>query len=133
VKRISLLPCTIGLALLILTAAACKSGSPTPTAAFETYLIAIHKEDVTAFKSVLKKSDLAQLDQTAKGQNKTVDGFIKELLGELGKQVPRTVPEHRNERISGNAATLDFVDGNGFWKTMSFVKEDGGWKINGPA
>jgi hypothetical protein len=40
------------------------------------------------------------------------------------------MPESRNEKISGDSATLELhnEDANR-WDTMYFVKEDGAWKI----
>ncbi|HEX8421805.1 MAG TPA: hypothetical protein VF634_00240, partial [Pyrinomonadaceae bacterium] len=46
------------------------------------------------------------------------------------KPMPDKMPASRNEKINGNDATLEIQDGeSGRWDTVTFVKEDGQWKI----
>ena len=40
--------------------------------------------------------------------------------------------EVRNEKITGNTAILEYLDEDGNWKRMDFVKEGSDWKMTMP-
>jgi len=114
--------------LIVLAAAACKSGS-SPTATFKAFFEAQNKKDVAAIKKTLSKGSLAVLEKTAKEQNKTADAAISESLNKPGATAEK-MPEIRNEKIDGDNATLEVQDDKTKkWDAMYFVKEDGDWKI----
>jgi len=112
-------------AIAVLAASACSHS--TPTAAFKAFFEASKKKDVAGIKKGLSKGTVEMLDKLAKEQNKSTDDMLKEAYqNDKGE----TFPETRNEKISGDTATLEVKnDKNGKWETLPFVKEDGDWKI----
>jgi predicted nucleotidyltransferase len=114
--------------VLLAVAAGCKS-TPPPSATFKTYFEAQKKKDIPAMKQVLSKTSLAMMEMSAKQQQVTLDKMISSQLENPSAKVDK-MPEMRNEKITGNDATLELhnEDANR-WDTMYFVKEDGAWKI----
>lgn len=84
------------------------------------------KKDIPAIKSLLSKGTLDLLEQSAKKQNKTVD----EILLKEGGAPFQDLPETRNEKIEGDAATVEVKNNvSGEFQKIPFVKEDGVWKV----
>ena len=124
---------SIGLVLITFAALACSKGgggNATPTAAFQTFYNSVKNKDANGVKSIMKKKELEEIEAEARKKNKSLDDFIKdEMITQVGRKIPDTMPETRNEKIEGEMATLEFKDGEN-WRTVRFAKEDGGWKIN---
>ena len=61
------------------------------------------------------------------GDNKpnAVDDGLKEMC----ESPQGASDDSRNEKITGDKATLEYLDKSGAWKTMDLVKENGGWKL----
>ena len=80
-------------------------------------------------KSTLSKTSLAMMEASAKQQQLTVDKMIASDLENPAAKIDK-MPETRNEKITGDNATLELhnEDANR-WDTMYFVKENGVWKI----
>lgn len=78
-------------------------------------------------KNLLSKGSLELIEKSAKAQNSTTD----ELLRKESSVKIQTAPETRNEKIEGDAATVEVKnETNGeFDLKMPFVKENGAWKI----
>ena len=114
--------------IALLVVASCKS-TPPPSATFKTYFEAQKKKDVPAMKQTLSKTSLAIMEASAKQQQLTLDKMISNQLENPAARVDK-MPESRNEKITGDTATLELhnEDANR-WDTMYFVKEDGAWKI----
>jgi hypothetical protein len=112
----------------LLVVAACKSTAP-PSAAFQSYFEAQKRKDIPAMKQTLSKTSLAMMEASAKQQQLTLDKLIQKQLDNPAAKVDK-MPQTRNEKITGDAATLELQneDANR-WDTMYFVKEDGAWKI----
>lgn len=124
-KKITPLVVTV---LIAVALSACKSGS-SPTATFKAFWEAQKKKDVAAMKKTMSKGSMAMLEKGAKQQNKTVDQAITEGFNAPGAKFDKT-PETRNEKVTGNDATVEVQDETSQkWETMYFVKEDGDWKI----
>jgi ribosomal protein L7/L12 len=124
---------TLALALVALGAVACGGGNSTPTKAFQTFYNGIKNKDVKSLKAVMPKEMLDAGEKRAKEQNKTLDDMLKEQLdkGEMPK-ISDKMPETRNETIAGDGktATLEVKDPESDkWGSVTFVKEDDGWKI----
>jgi hypothetical protein len=108
--------------------AACAAPQPaTPTETFKTYALAIRQKDYTAMKLLLSDETLRMHQQEAKAQNTNIDEILKReaVVGEGQRTV-----EYRNEKIDGDKATLEYKSAYGSWETMTFVREDGAWKID---
>jgi hypothetical protein len=114
--------------LLLVVAAGCKS-TPPPTATFKAYFEAQKKKDVTGMKQALSKTSLEMMEASAKQQQMTLDRMITSQLENPSAKVDK-LPETRNEKITGDNATLELQNEEANrWDTMYFVKEGGVWKI----
>jgi hypothetical protein len=113
---------------VIMAASACSLlNRSTPTATFKAFYEASNKKDVAGMKKALSKGTLDMFDKLAKEQNKTTDEMLKTLDKEDKDQ---KMPETRNEKITGDTATLEVKnDKTNKWDTLPFVKENGEWKI----
>lgn len=100
-----------------------------PTEAYKTAFAARQKKDVKALKRVLSKDMLDFFAMMGESEKKTID----EELTELAEKPQAKTNESRNEKITGDRATLEYPDEQGKWKTMDFVKENGEWKLTFPA
>ncbi|MDT4896630.1 MAG: hypothetical protein QOH25_1707 [Acidobacteriota bacterium] len=111
---------------LALVAAACgsKAGS-SPTATAKAFTEAVKSKDVQGMKNSMSKGSLAVMESFAKMDKKSLDEFLKEP----NSSPPPATFESRNEKITGDTATLEVKDEKGKWEEIPFVKEDGQWKI----
>ncbi|HEX8887800.1 MAG TPA: hypothetical protein VF779_01400 [Pyrinomonadaceae bacterium] len=115
----------IALVVFTLLVAGCnKSAGLSPTATAKAFYDAAKAKDVNGMKNALSKKSLDMMEAFAKMGGKTLD----ESLKEPNTKQPPTF-EARNEKITGDTATLELKDEQGKWQTMPFVKEDGQWKI----
>ncbi|MGB7924780.1 MAG: nuclear transport factor 2 family protein [Pyrinomonadaceae bacterium] len=128
-KRLAINALMIGIVAVALVGAACNRGAgASPTATFTAYYEASKNKDVEGVKKTFSKTTLELFERQAKEQNKTVDEMFK--TGMERKPLTGNMPELRNEKINGNDATLEVKDEqSGRWDTLTFVKEDGQWKI----
>lgn len=123
----------IGL-VVVLVSAALVSGCSlfskgSPTAALNAFYEASKKKDAAEMKKYLSKKSIALFEDAAKKEGKTLDDFIKESVDGPGS-VADKMPEVRNEKISGDTATVEMKrDKSDQWDTVAFVKEDDGWKL----
>jgi hypothetical protein len=113
---------------LFFTVSACSLlGGSTPTATFKAFYDASKKKDVPAMKKTLSKGTLDMFDKLAKEQNKTTDEMLKDVDKDDKSE---KMPETRNEKITGDTATLEVKnEKTNKWDTLPFVKENGEWKI----
>ena len=114
--------------VLLAVAAGCKS-APAPSATFKSYFEAQKKKDIPGMKQTLSRTSLLMMEASAKQKQLTVDQMLASQLENPASKVDK-MPETRNEKISGDSATIELKneDANR-WDTMYFVKEDGAWKI----
>ncbi|MDX6385910.1 MAG: hypothetical protein QOK48_3483 [Blastocatellia bacterium] len=115
------------LAVIVAVSACSMLNRSSPTTTFKTFFEASKKKDTTAMKKSLSKGTVEMFDKLAKEQNKSTDEMLKGLDKD-GKE--EKIPETRNEKITGDSATLEVKnDKTDKWDTLPFVKEDGEWKI----
>ena len=100
----------------------------TPTDAYKFGYAARKNKDIAALKRVLSKDAQQFLTEVGKEEKKTLDDQLKELADR--PQAPTA--EARNEKITGDTATLEYLNEKGKWVTMDFVKEGNDWKIGLP-
>ena len=100
----------------------------TPTDTYKTGYAARKNKDIAALKRVFAKDALEFLTEVAKAENKTLDDQLKELF----ERPQAATAETRNEKITGNRASLEYLDEKGEWSTMDFSKEGNDWKIDLP-
>lgn len=117
--------------VLILTGllAAC-SGSQKPSTPLDTlkaYSEAVRKKDTTTMKVLLSDATLKMHLESAKEQGLTLDEIVeRETLFSPGQKTA----EYKNETIEGERASIEMKNSYGIWDKVSFVKEDGVWKID---
>lgn len=97
----------------------------TPTEAYKTAYAARQKKDIEGLKRVLSKEALEFLTEVGKDEQKSLDDQLKAL----SERPQAPTAESRNEKISGDRATLEYLNEKGAWSTMDFVKEGNDWKI----
>ena len=97
-----------------------------PTEVLKTLNEASKIKDVAAIKNSVSKGTLDLMKESAKAQKTTIDELLKKDNGAPFNDLP----EMRNEKIEGDAATIELknttTDG---WETVPFVKEDGVWRL----
>lgn len=100
----------------------------TPTEAYKAGYAARQNKDIATLKRVLSKDALEFLTEIAGLDKKTLDDQLKTLADT--PQAPSA--ETRNEKITGNRASLEYRDEKGKWVSMDFSKEGNEWKIDLP-
>lgn len=100
----------------------------TPSDAYRTAYAIRRKKDGQALKRILSKEILEFFTEMGKFEEKSLD----EMLKELAEKPQASTAEVRNEKISGDRATIEYKDEKGEWKEMDFVKEGGEWKLTLP-
>jgi len=99
----------------------------TPAEAGESFFSTLRSKDKAAFKSLMSKDSMEIFEAAADVKKMTVDELLdKEFF--KNTQAPERY-EQRNEKLSGDKATIEIKDEKGEWEPMTFVKEGGVWKI----
>lgn len=114
--------------LLALILVACQAANQTlsPTETMKALNEASRKKDLETIKKLVSKGTLDLLEQTAQRQKTTVDELLRRDEGAPFQELPET----RNEKITGDAATIEIRNNaTNDWETMPFVMENGVWKI----
>ena len=114
--------------VMIFAVSACSLlNSSSPTKTFKAFFEASKKKDTAGMKKALSKGTVDMFDKLAKEQNKTTDDMLKGLDKD---DKDEKIPETRNEKITGDTATLEVKnEKTDKWDTLPFVKENGEWKI----
>ena len=108
--------------MLLVSTPLTLSAQSSPTAAFKAYYDAAKKKDISGLKAVISAAYLKELAKAPVP--------LERMLEALTEQVPPTLPDTRNETISGDQATLEYLDHDRKqWQAMTFVRENGGWKL----
>lgn len=97
-----------------------------PTATYTTAYNAVKNKDGAAFKRVLTKQDLENMEESAKVYGKSSEEMLTEMMSLI--PVPMS-NQSRDEKIDGDTATLEVKNEDGEWESVEFVKEDGEWKM----
>jgi hypothetical protein len=100
----------------------------TPTDAYKTAYAMREKKDVEGMKKVMSKDVLDFLTDIGKEDKKSADDMIKEMFD----QPQAKTPESKDEKITGDTATLQYKDETGVWRTMDFIKDGSDWKLTIP-
>ncbi len=101
----------------------------TPTKAFAAFYEAVESGDTGLFRRVASTRTLESMSAgAAKQQRKFDDDFIRAFMEKLASKISKA-PETRNERISGDRATLEEKLASG-WREVVCVKENGEWKYD---
>lgn len=118
---------SLALALTTLAAVACNTGSgSSPTATYKAAYDAMKNKDTAAFKKLMTKKDLQDIEETAKKAGKSSDDMLKDVMTAI--PLPKSA-DSKDEKIDGDNATLQVKNEKDEWETIRFVKEDGAWKM----
>ena len=104
------------------------SSAGTPTDAYKAAYTARKNKDIEGLKKLMSKDVLEFLTMVGDADDKkkqTLDDQLKELC----EKPQAATAEARKETIDDDYATIEYLDEEGGWPTMEFVKEDGVWKI----
>jgi len=100
----------------------------TPSEANESLFNAIKNRDKASVKQLLSKDSMEIMDAAAKEKKMTVDELLdKEFF--VNVTLPAKL-EQRNEKITGDKATVEMLTDKNEWDTSNFVKENGAWKVS---
>jgi len=100
----------------------------TPTKSHDLMWQAMRSGDIALYKKTMAQCYLDHIAGSAKRQNITADEFIKKSLGSISAADYKT-PPIRNEKISGDKATLEEMDFfTNQWSVSEYTKEADGWK-----
>lgn len=78
-------------------------------------------------KLLLSEATIKMHQEAAKEQNVNLDEIVqRETLFSPGQKRL----EYRNETVEGETASIEIKNAYGIWDKISFVKEDGIWKID---
>lgn len=119
----------VALALVSLLAAACGSDSNSPSAVTKRFVEAMRQKDVQTFKSLLSKKSITTIEKDAKEVGISTDEMLAKTLEQDLVPAGTSSLETRNEKISGDTATVEFKKGDGKWSQNELVREDGNWKV----
>lgn len=126
-KTRSLLALALALALTTLAAVGCdKGGGSSPTTAYKAVYDALKNKDTAAFKKVMTKEALKDVEEMAKKNGKSYDDMLKDVMNAI--PLPKS-SDSKDEKIVGDKATLQVKNEKDGWETIDFVKEDGEWKL----
>lgn len=100
----------------------------TPTDAYKTAYMVRKNGDIEGLKMVMHKDILDFLTELGEIEGKSLDDMLKELATK--PQAEKA--EVRNEKITGNTATVEYLTEKGDWQTMDFVKVGNEWKLTIP-
>ena len=122
---------TLTLALAIFGLAACGGQqAATPTAAMNSQVAAMQKNDLPAMRSNLSQGTLQMIEKAAQAQKVTSDEVLASMSRQANTANKDGAIEIRNEQITGDTATLEIKNPvTGGWDKIPFVKEEGRWKI----
>jgi hypothetical protein len=121
-----LLAFALALALFSLAAVGCNRGGSSPTATYKAAYEAMKNKDAAAFKKLMTKKDLQDIEDTAKKAGKSSDDMLKDVMNAI--PLPKS-NDTKDEKIDGDRATLQVKNEKDEWETINFVKEDGDWKM----
>jgi hypothetical protein len=98
----------------------------TPTEIFKALGDAGNKKDVAALKQLFNRKSLEMFAGEAKSQSKSIDEV---MVNQRAIVIAKTGPATRNEKITGDSATIEVKSASGSWEKMYFTREDGQWKV----
>jgi len=110
------------------TASANDPGDPagSPSEVYKAAYTARKNCDLAGLKKVMSKAILGFLADMGKTEKKSLDDELKELCS----RPQASTAQARNEKIDGDKATVEYLDEDGNWQKMGFVREDGAWKMS---
>jgi hypothetical protein len=100
----------------------------TPTETYKTAYELRKKKDIEGLKAIMSDDIKEFLTMMGEADKKSLDDMIREMCEK--PQAERA--ESRNEKITGDTATVEYLTEKGDWKTMDFERVDGKWLMGFP-
>ncbi len=100
----------------------------TPTDVYKTAYDCRKRKDVECLKKVMSKDILDFLKMMGDDDKKSIDDTLKELC----ERPQAATAEARNEKITGDTATIEYLAEDGKWQNMDFEKVGSEWKMGAP-
>lgn len=124
------LAAALAIAALLSVACGSTSNDPnSPSGVTKRFVEASRQKDVQTFKSLLAKKSLASFEKDAKEVGISTDQMIAKTLAQNLFPAGSSTLATRDEKVSGNSATVEFQGGDGKWLENALVREDGSWKV----
>jgi hypothetical protein len=103
------------------------AASESPSEVYKAFFAAYKNNDTETMKTMISRGLFRGLDFADK---KKADERNDQTLKKVLERPPGSSDDTRNEKITGETATVECLDAKGNWYTRKFVKEDGNWKLN---
>ncbi len=129
IKRTAVTTLTFALIAFVAACGAAGSSASSPSGVSKRFIEAARAKDTKSFKALLSKKSLESIEKDAKEASMSPDEMITKMLAQdLFKGAGEI--EVRNEKITGDKATVEIKDNEGKWSENELVKEDGDWKVS---
>lgn len=103
---------------------------PTPTEVLKSYFQASDNKDVAAVKQTFSKATTKMYEGIAQKRQISVDEIVKTQIELASGSKLMSKIEIVSEKVDGDVALIEAKDNTtGNLEKISFVREDGGWKI----
>ena len=110
------------------TSSSTSTGAPgSPMAAYQELYAAAQKKDGAGVKKRLSKDFLDLSEKQAKTANVSLDEYLGTILGKVFTD--GYTSETRNEKVTGDTATIEVKEAKGTWIPAYFAKEDRSWNL----
>lgn len=96
-----------------------------PTECVKTYVRALKNNDAKGLKKTLSAKSLEMIAAAAKAHGKSLDEFLKMGDGTLLKDAT----EFQNEKIAGDAASVEAKSSRAPWIKIPLIKENAEWRV----
>jgi Domain of unknown function (DUF4878) len=135
-KKIVMSIAIVSAVVIIQSSCKSKGGGSTPTTTVKAMAEEVKTGDFKAISKFLCEKDrkmmesmMPMIEMTAKAMGKDIKEMMKEEMTK-NNQFNLSNVEFKNEKITGDNATLDIVNTKeGKTETMNFIKESGAWKM----
>lgn len=102
--------------------------APTPREAYRLLYEAVKAKDSARIQQMMSKNTMTFAGFATQQQNQSLEKVFENGL--TATTFSYTLPEMRDERISGNFGAVEvFNQKDNRWEDLPFVLEDGGWKL----
>ncbi len=99
-----------------------------PSAVSKAYYAAIKNKDIQTMKTLLSKDTFSSIYANMHDKKAADEAIDKALRMDVERPLAPS-DDTRNEKITGNTATVECLSSKGDWYTQNFVNEDGKWKL----
>lgn len=114
--------------IIALVLCTCSKSPSTPMNSIQAVCVAVKNKDVAAYKKMLSKGKLANMEILAKQSDMSVDDLLKKYLDVI---ICPDALDTGDEKINGATATVKLKNPTtGEVEKYNFVEEDGVWKFD---